>query len=103
MTFYTTRTKAINKLSISGKIFDWLCFLNGISAYCPRKKGNKNEAIYFLYKDIKTIQKDKLLKNIQQINIWKSYSSSFRLLSHCSKDSIKSREGVRYFDIRAIK
>lgn len=78
MTFYTTRTKAINKLSISGKIFDWLCFLNGISAYCPRKKGNKNETIYFLSKDIKTIQKDKLLKNIQQINIWKNTIKMFK-------------------------
>ena len=78
MTFYTTRTKAINKLSISGKIFDWLCFLNGISAYCPRKKENKNEAIYFLSKDIKSIQKDKLLKNIQQINIWKNTIKIFK-------------------------
>ena len=71
MPFYITRTKALYKLSIPEKIFDWLCFLNGISVYYPRKKENKNGIVYFLLKDIKKIKKSKILIKLKQIVDWK--------------------------------
>jgi hypothetical protein len=71
MPFYITRSNALKKLLISEKIFDWLCFLNNISAYYPRKNEKKNKMVYFLSKDIKTIKNDKTLFKIYQISDWK--------------------------------
>nr|UXY87678.1 nop-like protein [Cryptomonas curvata] len=78
MPFYITRTNALNNLSISGKIFDWLCFLNNINVYFPRKKEKKDKMVYFLSKDIKKLKNDKILFKIHQISDWKRKIRTFK-------------------------
>nr|UXY87189.1 nop-like protein [Cryptomonas sp.] len=80
---YISKTKAIDKLGISGKIFDWICYLNGISGFCPRQKQKGKKKVYFILKDLKKIKCDGILFKIKQVEAWKS---ALKDLKHKKED-----------------
>jgi pescadillo protein len=64
---YLTRTKAIKKLQLSLANFRRLCILKGIYPREPPKKISKKPTTFYLTKDIKFLQSDKILETFRKI------------------------------------
>lgn len=73
-----TRTNIIKKLGISEKIFDWLCFLFGITNFCPRNRYKKIKNFYLSESSMRKIKNSSILRRINCIIKWKKY---FRKIS----------------------
>ena len=65
---YMTRAKAIKKLQLTLKDFRRLCILKGIYPREPPKKISKSPKTFYLQKDIKFLQSDKILETFRSIN-----------------------------------
>mmetsp|Transcript_51625 Transcript_51625/g.105082 ORF Transcript_51625/g.105082 Transcript_51625/m.105082 type:complete len:182 (-) Transcript_51625:817-1362(-) len=68
---FCSRTTAVKKLGLPSKIFDWICFLNVITTFCPRRQKNGQNSIYYSFKNIREISKDPIFLKTRQLLNWK--------------------------------